>query len=87
MQLAKILCDRLYELGREALRAEDFESSMVYSTAEDLADGLLKGTDYGEALPRLLRAYEVNGARADSEAERSAWARAATEAKALGDSQ
>ena len=65
------LMDALDLERKNAIAAENFEASMVYSTAEDLADSILKGRYLLEEglLSRLISVYEDNGRRIGGDEE------------------
>ena len=75
MMTAKVLCDLLERERQAALASDLYEAAFTYSTAEDLADGMLKGKPYVLALPALVATYEHNMRDAPSQ-EKVAWAKA-----------
>lgn len=80
MMLSKVLCDRYHELNQAAMAEDEYGVAFVYSTAEDLTDGMLKGTGVTKA-PFLIEAFERNAARTDDADERDAWLNAVTVAR------
>lgn len=72
MMLSKVLSDRFHELHRTALAEDQYGAAFVYGTAEDLTDGMLKGTGVARG-PALIEAFERNADRAADSEEREAW--------------
>lgn len=62
--------------ARTARSIGDYASAMVFTAAEDLTDGMLKGIVYEAGIVHLIEAFEANASIAYDEVERTAWHRA-----------
>lgn len=78
--MSMALMNKFHELHKQALAEQDYESSMVFTTAEDLTDGLLKGGP-ASGPERLLSALTSNRDRLAGTPEGNAWALAVTVAE------
>lgn len=72
------IMDSLDAKRREALAQENWHAAMVYSTAEDLTDAMLKGKHFPDASAPLLESFTHNKTYYANEAEAEAWDEAIT---------